>query len=299
MIRRSGLEVWLQVDGGVSTETIERAAEAWADVCVAGSRLPRRGTRGRRASARSRREGLHRARFVIMKADRPSRGASLLSSSSKRNGRGAEQLGPWHEDSVSRRGGEPSSASRSLVQPCEVRTTSATLGTPSPRERGAVVDAADRARCSALRGSSLSGGQCGHSGATRRRVYQCPPGGRRRGQAGQVLRASASESTAPGGSPRWRRSRPSGWPWPPPTTAAAGRREARGTFNRTRWAVIVVLSPVGARCGRPNRSLCACEQPSSRAARLAASRHPRPRPAGRGSWHILSNGAHDRVGAAS
>ncbi len=31
------LEVWLQVDGGVSAETIERCAEAGADVFVAGS----------------------------------------------------------------------------------------------------------------------------------------------------------------------------------------------------------------------------------------------------------------------
>ncbi len=36
-IAGSGLDVWLQVDGGVSTETIERAAEAGADVFVAGS----------------------------------------------------------------------------------------------------------------------------------------------------------------------------------------------------------------------------------------------------------------------
>ena len=32
-----GLDVWLQVDGGVSTQTIERCAEAGADVFVAGS----------------------------------------------------------------------------------------------------------------------------------------------------------------------------------------------------------------------------------------------------------------------
>jgi len=36
-IRDAGLDVWLQVDGGVSVETIERAAEAGADVFVAGS----------------------------------------------------------------------------------------------------------------------------------------------------------------------------------------------------------------------------------------------------------------------
>ena len=32
-----GADVWLQVDGGVSAETIERCAEAGADVFVAGS----------------------------------------------------------------------------------------------------------------------------------------------------------------------------------------------------------------------------------------------------------------------
>jgi len=37
LISRAGLEVWLQVDGGVSQETIERCAEAGADVFVAGS----------------------------------------------------------------------------------------------------------------------------------------------------------------------------------------------------------------------------------------------------------------------
>ena len=36
-IRGSGLDVWLQVDGGVSVETIGRCAEAGADVFVAGS----------------------------------------------------------------------------------------------------------------------------------------------------------------------------------------------------------------------------------------------------------------------
>ena len=37
LVTRHGLQTWLQVDGGVSLETIERCAEAGADVFVAGS----------------------------------------------------------------------------------------------------------------------------------------------------------------------------------------------------------------------------------------------------------------------
>lgn len=37
LIKRHGGEIWLQVDGGVSLETIERCAEAGADTFVAGS----------------------------------------------------------------------------------------------------------------------------------------------------------------------------------------------------------------------------------------------------------------------
>ena len=37
MVAKHGAEVWLQVDGGVSEETIERCADAGADVFVAGS----------------------------------------------------------------------------------------------------------------------------------------------------------------------------------------------------------------------------------------------------------------------
>jgi ribulose-phosphate 3-epimerase len=37
LIEKHGGEIWLQVDGGVSPETIERCAEAGADVFVAGS----------------------------------------------------------------------------------------------------------------------------------------------------------------------------------------------------------------------------------------------------------------------
>jgi len=37
LIDRHGLELWLQVDGGVSAETVGRCAEAGADVFVAGS----------------------------------------------------------------------------------------------------------------------------------------------------------------------------------------------------------------------------------------------------------------------
>ena len=41
MVRRYGLDVWVQVDGGISAETVERAAEAGADVFVAGSAVYR------------------------------------------------------------------------------------------------------------------------------------------------------------------------------------------------------------------------------------------------------------------
>ena len=37
IIERKGLQLWLQVDGGVNSETIERCAEAGADCFVAGS----------------------------------------------------------------------------------------------------------------------------------------------------------------------------------------------------------------------------------------------------------------------
>jgi ribulose-phosphate 3-epimerase len=37
MLDRHGIETWLQVDGGVSLDTIARCAEAGADVFVAGS----------------------------------------------------------------------------------------------------------------------------------------------------------------------------------------------------------------------------------------------------------------------
>jgi len=37
LVTRYGGSIWLQVDGGVSAETIERCAEAGADVFVAGS----------------------------------------------------------------------------------------------------------------------------------------------------------------------------------------------------------------------------------------------------------------------
>ncbi len=55
-IRGRDLDVWLQVDGGVSAETIERCAEAGADVFVAGSAVygkddPGKAVEGLRAQA--------------------------------------------------------------------------------------------------------------------------------------------------------------------------------------------------------------------------------------------------------
>jgi ribulose-phosphate 3-epimerase len=56
LVRRRGAAVWLQVDGGVSAQTIERCAEAGADVFVAGSAVygsddPAEVVRGLRAQA--------------------------------------------------------------------------------------------------------------------------------------------------------------------------------------------------------------------------------------------------------
>lgn len=56
LLDKAESSVWLQVDGGISTETIERAAEAGADVFVAGSAVfnaadPAAAVRGLRAQA--------------------------------------------------------------------------------------------------------------------------------------------------------------------------------------------------------------------------------------------------------
>lgn len=59
LVDRHGGQVWLQVDGGVSDTTIERCAEAGADVFVAGSAVygaedPARAVDGLRALAAGR-----------------------------------------------------------------------------------------------------------------------------------------------------------------------------------------------------------------------------------------------------
>ena len=58
LISRHGLDLWVQVDGGVSRETVERCAQAGADVFVAGSAVygaddPAEAVRGLRALAES------------------------------------------------------------------------------------------------------------------------------------------------------------------------------------------------------------------------------------------------------
>ena len=61
LIDRHGLQLWLQIDGGVSAETIERCADAGADVFVAGSAVygaedPAEAVRRLRALAETARE---------------------------------------------------------------------------------------------------------------------------------------------------------------------------------------------------------------------------------------------------
>ncbi|NHC45979.1 ribulose-phosphate 3-epimerase [Motilibacter aurantiacus] len=56
LVQRSGAEVWLQVDGGVAADTVERVVEAGANVLVAGSAVygaadPAEAVRGLRALA--------------------------------------------------------------------------------------------------------------------------------------------------------------------------------------------------------------------------------------------------------
>ncbi len=56
LVAKHGLDLWVQVDGGVSAETIERCAEAGADVFVAGSAVygakdPAEAVRGLRGQA--------------------------------------------------------------------------------------------------------------------------------------------------------------------------------------------------------------------------------------------------------
>ena len=77
MVDRSGLQVWLQVDGGVSLETVERCVRAGADVLVAGSavygaddpaaavgRAARRGGAGRDSRGLTRRAARH-GRLIV------------------------------------------------------------------------------------------------------------------------------------------------------------------------------------------------------------------------------------------
>jgi len=61
LIAKHGLELWLQVDGGISSETIERCADAGADVFVAGSAVFRADDPAAMvASLRSAAEAAHR-----------------------------------------------------------------------------------------------------------------------------------------------------------------------------------------------------------------------------------------------
>ncbi|MEU2630532.1 orotidine 5'-phosphate decarboxylase / HUMPS family protein, partial [Kitasatospora sp. NPDC007106] len=64
LISKHGLDLWLQVDGGVAPSTIERCAEAGADVFVAGSAVynaadPAEAVRALRAQADAATAGAH------------------------------------------------------------------------------------------------------------------------------------------------------------------------------------------------------------------------------------------------
>ena len=67
LIDRHGLSLWLQVDGGVSLETIERCAEAGADVFVAGSAVY--GAEDPAAAVRALRERAERVAATAPRAD--------------------------------------------------------------------------------------------------------------------------------------------------------------------------------------------------------------------------------------
>ena len=75
LVSRRGAEVWLQVDGGVSEETIERCADAGADVFVAGSAVysaddPAAAVRSLRSLAE---QATARAAWPVMPARPPAR----------------------------------------------------------------------------------------------------------------------------------------------------------------------------------------------------------------------------------
>jgi ribulose-phosphate 3-epimerase len=67
-VRRSGLDVWVQVDGGVDLDTVERCAEAGADTFVAGSAVY-----GAHDPAAAVAELRHRAQAVTEARQRPAR----------------------------------------------------------------------------------------------------------------------------------------------------------------------------------------------------------------------------------
>ena len=102
---RATREIWLQVDGGVSDETIERCAEAGADVFVAGSAVygAQDPARAARDAARAGRAGDRAGRLAQL--DRPASRPARLAPASARPRR-SERADQQVDDLVARGDGQ-------------------------------------------------------------------------------------------------------------------------------------------------------------------------------------------------